>query len=87
MLYGTPSCASCGERPRRVTRSGNVRAYCADCERGFTPRRVVKLAELTPDLRRVVVALGEANKKAVAEVQSPATAVVVEGSRNARTTR
>jgi len=64
MTHGTPACASCGERTRRVTRSGNVRAYCADCERAFTPRRVVKLADLTPDQRRLVLALIDANKAA-----------------------
>lgn len=61
---GLIPCASCGERQRRVTKSGRIRAYCSECERSFTPRRAVKLAELTPDQRRLVLALIDANKAA-----------------------
>jgi hypothetical protein len=55
-------CCNCHERPRHVTRTGHERGYCKVCEREFTPRRTVRLAELTPDQRRLVLALIEANK-------------------------
>ena len=55
-------CPSCRVRPRAITRSGATRTYCRECE--LPPRRTVKLAELTPDQRRLVLALIDANKAA-----------------------